>query len=813
MISDPLPPAALVAAHPARRERQRGRGQGPRAGRRCWRRATGAASAPTTAASARASGERYVCEQQLDGTPFERFLRERRASRSGWSPRDGDTEVTLATEQRLRGLSRLGSLMMRRATGRTLTAALDGSSTPSRAPDARGGGADAPGAAGDGATKWWGWGDGRAPPALPEAAVALLRERLGVEPGDALEPVALDPVSLPEPAPAPRGGDAARPARAPSSPAPEDRIRHAAGRSYPDLVRLRTGALERRSRRGAAARQPRAGRGGARGLRRRRGRRRPVRRRDERGRRRGAGARRALARRRARPAPARRRSRSTALSLTARLGPGPDAAPRPRRALGAQGLTLGHFPQSFEQATIGGFAATRSAGQASSGYGRFDDLVTAIELTAPAGRMRTLRDARTPPPGPSLRELVLGSEGTLGVITDVSCRVRPPPRGPQPTRAGSPPTSHAGVRDHPRPRPAPERSPTCSASPTRRRRAVSLAMAGAEGLQRRALDAYLGLRRRRGGCLMICGWEGEREVVRRRRSRRRAAACGAAARCRSAARPGRSWEHEPLRGPLPARRADRPRGHRRDARDRRTPGAGSTSSTAAVGGRAREALARRPPSIVMCHLSHVYRGRRLALLHLPDPRPAAASELEQWRAAKTAACEAIVACGGTITHHHAVGRDHAPYMRAEVGELGHRGAARGQGAPRPRRDHEPRQAASLARLALPLGWLVRGARPGRRPPAGRRGAARSRRRWRPPGPGAGSARAGRSRRRAGAGCGRLTAALQGRLGLGVGGQRDVDAAELRQQRHDRAGDRGGAGEVAVSPTWSRASGKATRSEL
>jgi alkyldihydroxyacetonephosphate synthase len=46
------------------------------------------------------------------------------------------------------------------------------------------------------------------------------------------------------------------------------------------------------------------------------------------------------------------------------------------------------------------------------------------------------------------------------------------------------------------------------------------------------------------------------------------------------------------------------------------------------------------------------------------------AELEQWRAVKTAACEAIVAHEGTITHHHAVGRDHAPYMRAEVGELG-----------------------------------------------------------------------------------------------------------------------------------------------
>ena len=61
--------------------------------------------------------------------------------------------------------------------------------------------------------------------------------------------------------------------------------------------------------------------------------------------------------------------------------------------------------------------------------------------------------------------------------------------------------------------------------------------------------------------------------------------------------------------------------------------------------------------------------RRLALLHVRRPG-ARGEEIEQWRAVKTAACEAIVAAGGTITHHHAVGRDHAPYMGAEVGETG-----------------------------------------------------------------------------------------------------------------------------------------------
>ena len=112
-------------------------------------------------------------------------------------------------------------------------------------------------------------------------------------------------------------------------------------------------------------------------------------------------------------------------SLTARLGAGL-RGPEAEAALNREGVVLGHFPQSFEYATIGGFAATRSAGQASSGYGRFDDLVSSVRLIAPAGEMGTLETPHTAA-GPALRELIVGSEGTLGVIPDVTVRVRPAP--------------------------------------------------------------------------------------------------------------------------------------------------------------------------------------------------------------------------------------------------------------------------------------------------------------------------------------------------------------------------------------------------
>ncbi len=113
------------------------------------------------------------------------------------------------------------------------------------------------------------------------------------------------------------------------------------------------------------------------------------------------------------------------VSMTATLGPGL-RGPEAEDAVRARGFTIGHFPQSFEYATVGGFAATRSAGQASAGYGRFDELVTSLAMVTPAGELRTLATPHTAA-GPALRELALGSEGVLGAITEVTVRVRPAP--------------------------------------------------------------------------------------------------------------------------------------------------------------------------------------------------------------------------------------------------------------------------------------------------------------------------------------------------------------------------------------------------
>ena len=505
--------------------------------------------------------------------------------------------------------------------------------------------------------KWWGWGDPDRRLDLPARAVPALREELGIRPEDAVEPLAMDAVQLPEANPLPRAVSAAAGEVLEST---EDRLRRAVGRSYPDLVRLRTGRLDTAP---DAVLRPSdaagveavlsacAGEsvavvpfgggtsvvGGVEALR---------------------GDHRCVV--------SLDLSRLLSVSfdrtsLTAALGPGL-SGPQAESALGPLGVTLGHFPQSFEEATIGGFAATRSAGQASSGYGRFDEMVTSLELTAPVGRLRTLQVPHTAA-GPSLRELALGSEGCLGVITEVSCRVRPAPehRLYEGWIAADFEQGRAIVRELAQRHEAPDVLRLSDEEETR----VSLQLAGTEGLRSKALDAYLGLRRRRGGCLIICGWEGEREAVHRRRSlaqaqlrRGGAAALGGSA--------GRSWERSRYAGPY-LRDELMNLGVMVETLETAHTWSRLDELYRAVAGALRGALGDR--SIVMCHVSHAYAdGASLYFTFLTKARQG--EEIDQWRAAKSAACEAIVGCEGTITHHHAVGRDHAPYMRAEVGELG-----------------------------------------------------------------------------------------------------------------------------------------------
>ncbi|MFL5874012.1 MAG: FAD-binding oxidoreductase [Solirubrobacterales bacterium] len=351
-------------------------------------------------------------------------------------------------------------------------------------------------------------------------------------------------------------------------------------------------------------------------------------------------------------------------SLTATLGAGL-RGPEAEAALGAQGVTLGHFPQSFEYATVGGFAATRSAGQASSGYGRFDGLVSSVRLLAPAGEISTLATPHTAA-GPALRELVIGSEGVLGVIPDVTVRVRKAPsvRRYEAWIAESFDAGAEIVRSLAQGPGLPEIVRVSDEQETE----GTLALNGPRGTSGRLFDGYLGLRRRRGGALMIIGFEGDEESTARRRALTvRALRQGGAAYLGQAA--GKAWEHGRYQGPY-LRDKLMEMGAMVETLETSHTWSRFGELHEAVGTAIRNSLAAQgTPGLVFCHLSHAYAdGASLYFTFISRARRGA--EIEQWAEVKRAACETIVAHGGTITHHHAVGRDHAPYMEAEVGSTG-----------------------------------------------------------------------------------------------------------------------------------------------
>ena len=514
--------------------------------------------------------------------------------------------------------------------------------------------------------KWWGWGEAEAhAPAVPPDAAAMLREELGLSERH-VAPVTLEQVRLPKPQLPDHvlarlteivGEEHVRQDRL-------ARVRHAAGRGYPDLVRLRGGdasaapdavvcpASEREvadvltaCEAASAAVVPFGGGtsvvGGVEPLR--------------------------------GPFPAvvsldlRRMSRLVdvdRVSLSARIEPGM-AGPRLETLLASRGLTLGHFPQSFEYATIGGCVATRSAGQASTGYGRIDELVLGLRCVAPAGEIEA-KPLPASAAGPSLRELLMGSEGVLGVITEATLVLRPLPqeRRYEGWSFHSFEEGCAAFRTLEQEHASPDVARLSDEEETR----LTLALASSGSAAERAGKAYLRVRGYEGGCLAIVGFEGEVDEVAARRSRVRAilkAGGGLAL----GERPGRAWLRGRYAGPY-LRDVLLDRGVLVETLETATTWSHLRELYGAVTDALRRSLSERgTPPLVMCHVSHLYpSGASLYFTFLA--RQEEGGEIDQWRAAKTAASDAIVAHHGTITHHHAVGRDHVPWMRAEVGDLG-----------------------------------------------------------------------------------------------------------------------------------------------
>jgi alkyldihydroxyacetonephosphate synthase len=111
-------------------------------------------------------------------------------------------------------------------------------------------------------------------------------------------------------------------------------------------------------------------------------------------------------------------------SLVARVQAGLNGA-ECERLLNERGFTLGHFPQSIALSTVGGWVSTRASGQLSTRYGNIEDMVLALEVVLPGGKVVRTFPAPRAATGPDLRQLFLGAEGTLGVVTEIALKIAP----------------------------------------------------------------------------------------------------------------------------------------------------------------------------------------------------------------------------------------------------------------------------------------------------------------------------------------------------------------------------------------------------
>ncbi|MBX7164711.1 MAG: FAD-binding oxidoreductase [Pirellulales bacterium] len=331
--------------------------------------------------------------------------------------------------------------------------------------------------------------------------------------------------------------------------------------------------------------------------------------------------------------------------------------------LRARGLMLGHYPQSFEYSTLGGWLATRSSGQNCLRYGGIEKLVECLRAVTPAGTVETLRVPRRGD-GPDVTQMLVGSEGTLGVITQATVRLRLVPderdyfmfafKRFDAALEASRTLLQSGI------------SPALLRISDEEETAGTLALGqstatGIKALQRRLAKQYL----QAAGffppnlAVLLVGLEGTRAQNRAaaKQVKRHLKTCE----CRSLGRaPGRRWLQ--TRFELPYLRDELLDNHLLiDTLETATTWSRVDGLYRAV----RDALQRAAdtegePLVVFCHASHLYADGASLYFTLLG-RQKAADPIAQWRNIKRAANEAIRAQGAVISHHHGVGIEHRDY--------------------------------------------------------------------------------------------------------------------------------------------------------
>jgi alkyldihydroxyacetonephosphate synthase len=347
--------------------------------------------------------------------------------------------------------------------------------------------------------------------------------------------------------------------------------------------------------------------------------------------------------------------------------------PALEKALQATGFTLGHHPQSFEFSTLGGWIAHRGAGQGSNRYGRAEDWLVGAKLATPRGLLVT-SDFPASAAGPQIKDLVLGSEGIFGIVTEATVRVHALPAA----------SDYRGYlfRDF---------DSGATAIRTAMQKGVEAAMLRLSdanetrftrlydgvgknrSLARRLADVYLKMRGFDDkACALIGVFEGDAPAVvhARKEFDTIARKLGALPLGRAM---GEHWRQTRFQAPY-LRDPMMDRGLGVDTLETAANWSKLGALYAATRVALEAAILKTVPregakGIVMCHVSHSTADGASLTFTTIFPR-ALDGDIAQWKAIKQAASEAIVANGGTISHHHGVGEDHLPWIAQEKGTLG-----------------------------------------------------------------------------------------------------------------------------------------------
>jgi alkyldihydroxyacetonephosphate synthase len=345
---------------------------------------------------------------------------------------------------------------------------------------------------------------------------------------------------------------------------------------------------------------------------------------------------------------------------------GPDL----ERFVKRSGFTLGHFPQSFRYSSVGGWIATRSAGQNSTKYGAIAALVQSVRLAHPEGILST-PNVPAAAAGPDLVQTIVGSEGTLGVITEANLRLSALPER-RSYKGYLLPSFAAGVqvaREIMQAGLDPAVLRLSDEAETESSLALRAAPRGAAAAAERVGRWYL---HRKGldlesGSIMILGFEGSEanvrhgnEVAKRILKRHGAASLGSS--------PGRAWRRSRFSAPH-LRDVFLDNGIMVDTLETSTTWGNYLTLHAKVRDALRGVLGGR--SVVMAHLSHSYTDGGSIYYTFIAPQDEG-GEIEQWQRVKAAATDAIVAGGGALSHHHSIGIEHRRWMRDYLGDEGSR---------------------------------------------------------------------------------------------------------------------------------------------